>query len=132
MDSQVGYCVPAAQKRGPKTVDIPIGYAIISRFKPIYRGVAQIGSALGSGLRGRWFKSSRPDIFARHGVSVIASSKYDKSFLERVVDYGRREKTRCCHHWCAAISFDLVEMPFEAHSKSHHQLMRSLPAFLIP
>lgn len=26
------------------------------------RGVAQFGSALGSGLRGRWFKSSRPDL----------------------------------------------------------------------
>ena len=25
------------------------------------RGVAQVGSALGSGLRSRWFKSSRPD-----------------------------------------------------------------------
>ncbi len=27
------------------------------------RGVAQVGSALGSGLRSRWFKSSRPDFF---------------------------------------------------------------------
>ena len=30
--------------------------------KASVRGVAQVGSALGSGLRGRWFKSSRPDL----------------------------------------------------------------------
>lgn len=29
------------------------------------RGVAQFGSALGSGLRSRWFKSSRPDFLKR-------------------------------------------------------------------
>jgi hypothetical protein len=28
------------------------------------RGVAQVGSALGSGLRSRWFKSSRPDFIS--------------------------------------------------------------------
>jgi hypothetical protein len=27
----------------------------------IFRGVAQFGSAFGSGLKGRWFKSSHPD-----------------------------------------------------------------------
>ncbi len=39
-----------------------------------FRGVAQVGSALGSGLRGRWFKSSRPDIdhlerIIRHNIA---------------------------------------------------------------
>ena len=28
---------------------------------PAHRDVAQLGSALASGARGRWFKSSRPD-----------------------------------------------------------------------
>ncbi len=30
---------------------------------PIARGVAQFGSALDWGSRGRWFKSSRPDFY---------------------------------------------------------------------
>jgi hypothetical protein len=34
------------------------------------RGVAQTGRALGSGLRGRWFKSSHPDQF-RQGRKLL-------------------------------------------------------------
>ena len=36
------------------------------------RGVAQFGSALGSGPRGRQFKSARPDIFYFHIDSFLA------------------------------------------------------------
>ena len=41
------------------------GLCIIIEYFPksTWRGVAQLGSALGSGPRGRWFESSRPDHF---------------------------------------------------------------------
>jgi hypothetical protein len=37
-----------------------------------FRGVAQPGSALRSGRRGRWFESSRPDKLVRPWPSVRA------------------------------------------------------------
>ena len=37
-------------------------------FGALCRGVAQLGSALRSGRRGRWFKSSHPDHYSLHQI----------------------------------------------------------------
>lgn len=36
----------------------------------VFRGVAQLGSALAWGARGRWFESSRPDIRGNYGIPL--------------------------------------------------------------
>ena len=47
-------------------------------FVVFIRGVAQPGSALEWGSRGRWFKSSRPDFFARRFlVSIVVAYHFD-------------------------------------------------------
>ena len=43
------------------SLGVVIGQAFIFRSNDHYRGVAQLGRALGSGPRGRWFKSSHSD-----------------------------------------------------------------------
>ena len=47
------------------------GYKILL---PFNRGVAQFGSALGSGPRGRWFKSSHSDQSKRESVFAFSFS----------------------------------------------------------
>ena len=47
-----------------------------------HRGVAQPGRALRSGRRGRWFKSSRPDLTGviMDAVSVSANARFQWSY----------------------------------------------------
>jgi hypothetical protein len=62
-----------------------------------FRGVAQFGSALDWGSRGRWFKSSRPDFYSSrlygnlqgdHNVVVVALILFhQKGCFQCVVDF---------------------------------------------
>jgi hypothetical protein len=45
----------------------------VRNFNTQYRGVAQAGSALGSGPRGRRFESSHPDVFFRCEEEKVSS-----------------------------------------------------------
>ena len=49
----------------------------------VLRGVAQLGRALGSGPRGRWFESSRPDHFRENGPPASRRAGHFFSFLQR-------------------------------------------------
>src|SRR5262245_13198362 len=62
------------------------------------RGVAQPGRALGSGPRGRWFKSTRPDhipLFFYSSISVVMNAElvraiHEKRLIELVYNNARR------------------------------------------
>ena len=58
------------------SLGVVIGQAFIFRSNDHYRGVAQLGRALGSGPRGRWFKSSHSD------QPVVPAPKYRVSASE--------------------------------------------------
>jgi hypothetical protein len=63
-----------------------------------HRGVAQSGSAFGWGPKGRWFKSSRPDLFRITLPEQRASPA--SPVVAGAIQIGCLE---CCFAWKAAI-----------------------------
>jgi hypothetical protein len=61
----------SALRRGPPCGVIAAGSDPAFRHGTILRGVAQIGRALGSGPRGRWFKSTHPDASIAHMGAIF-------------------------------------------------------------
>jgi hypothetical protein len=58
------------------------------------RGVAQTGRALGSGLRGRWFKSSHPDQFIQGRKLLNRASDGADDIFEKQFDLFTKEGHR--------------------------------------
>ena len=44
------------------------------------RGVAQLGSALAWGVRGRWFKSSHPDQLSISSIILVVQQRFEYVF----------------------------------------------------
>ena len=52
------------------------------------RGVAQLASAFGSGPKGRWFKSSRPDQYLEIENQRICDLLFKKRNTKKIVETG--------------------------------------------
>ena len=92
-------------------------------YKSGLRGVAQFGSALGSGLRGRRFKSCRPDHIFTHWMSIPRAS--NNCIIKQCVSHGELSEWLKEHDWKSCIGRTLYR-GFKSHALRHTGLLEGL------
>lgn len=83
-----------------------------------WRGVAQFGSALGSGLRGRRFKSCRPDHILHIGCWSREHQKLNNG--KQCVSHGELSERLKEHDWKSCIGLKLYR-GFKSHALRHNE-----------